>query len=151
MNKRIAVLSLILSIVISFTIHVPAKAETMTNFSLPIYKTKNIFQLKEALKEKKVLLNFWASWCTSCAHEIKELEALKEKYGDKVIFVGVNAGEKNNLIDKFINKHKFTFIQVIDENREISKSLGVNALPVTMVIDSNMNIIFKDVRPPKEI
>ena len=55
------------------------------------------------------------------------------------------------LIDKFINKHKFTFIQVVDENREFSKKLGVNALPVTMVIDSNMNIVFKDVRPPKEL
>ena len=146
-----AILSLLLSLLLSLAVHSPANAETMSDFSLPIYKTNNVFQLKEAVKGKKVLLNFWASWCTSCAHEIKELEALKAKYGDSVVFVGVNAGEKNNLIDKFINKHKFTFIQVVDENREFSKKLGVNALPVTMVIDSNMNIVFKDVRPPKEL
>jgi thiol-disulfide isomerase/thioredoxin len=151
MNKKIAILSIILSIVISIALHSPLKAETMPDFSLPIYKSNTTFQLKESVKGKKVLLNFWASWCTSCAHEIKELEALKAKYGDSVVFVGVNAGEKNNLIEKFINKHKFTFIQVVDENREFSKKLGVNALPVTMVIDSNMNIVFKDVRPPKEL
>jgi thiol-disulfide isomerase/thioredoxin len=128
------------------------KAETISDFTLPQFGSAENFQLKEAVKGgKKVLLNFWASWCTSCAHEIKELEALKEKYGQQVIFVGVNAGEKNNLIAKFIKKHNFTYMQVVDENREFSKKLGVNALPVTMVIDQNLNIIFKDVRPPKEL
>ncbi len=151
MNKKIALLSIILSIVISLSLFRSAHAETIPNFTLPVHNSKEVFNLLINAQNKKVLLNFWASWCTSCAQEVKELEALKAKYGDSVIFVGVNAGEKSNLMEKFIKKHQFTFIQLVDENRELSKKLGVNALPVTMVIDSKLNILFKDIRPPKEL
>lgn len=128
-----------------------AYAEKMVDFSLPIYQQKEKFQLSDKLKEKKVLINFWASWCTSCIHEISQLEALKAKYGKDVFFVAVNAGEKSNLIDRFLNKNKFSYLILKDEDRSFSKSIGINSLPVTIVVDKDMNIVYRDVVPPKEL
>lgn len=128
-----------------------AYAEKMPDFTLPIHPQNEKFHLLEKLKGKKVLINFWASWCTSCIHEIPELEALKAKYGNDVTFVAVNAGEKSNLIDRFVKKNKFSFILLKDENRLFSKSVGVDSLPVTMVVDKDLNITYRGTVPPKEL
>lgn len=126
-------------------------AEKMPDFSLPIYNADSKFKLSEELKGKKILINFWATWCTSCIHEIPLLETLKEKYGKDVVFVAVNAGEKSNLIDRFLKKYKFSYIILKDEDRSFSKSVGVDSLPVTMVMDQDRNVIYRAVVPPKEI
>lgn len=126
-------------------------AEKLSDFNLPVYNTDSKFHLSESLKDKKVLINFWATWCTSCIHEIPLLEALKEKYGKDVVFVAVNAGEKSNLIERFLKKYKFSYILLKDEDRSFSKSIGVDSLPVTIVLDKDRNIIYRDVVPPKEI
>ncbi len=128
-----------------------AQAEKMKDFTLPVYKQNENFVLSESLKGKKVLLNFWATWCTSCIHEIPLLEALKAKYGDSVTFVAINAGEQSNLIDKFFKKYKFSYLHLKDEERNFSKSIKVDSLPVTIVIDKDMNVIYRDVVPPKEL
>lgn len=128
-----------------------AYAEKVPDFNLPVYNTDSTFQLSENLKGKKILINFWATWCTSCIHEIPLLESLKEKYGKDVVFVAVNAGEKSNLIDRFLKKYKFSFTILKDEDRSFSKNIGVDSLPVTIVLDKDRNIIYRDVVPPKEI
>lgn len=128
-----------------------AYADKIPEFSLPVHSSASKFILKEQLKGKKVVINFWASWCTSCIHEIPLLESLKAKYGNEAIFVAVNAGEKSNLIDRFLKKYKFSYIILNDESRIFSKSVGVDSLPVTMVIDKDLNIVYRDIVPPKEI
>lgn len=130
---------------------ISAHAEKMPDFSLPTHPQNEKFHLLEKLKGKKVLINFWASWCTSCIHEIPELEALKAKFGNDVTFVAVNAGEKSNLIDRFVRKNKFSFILLKDENRFFSKSVGVDSLPVTIVVDKDLNITYRGNVPPKEL
>jgi len=136
-------------LMMSFSLN--AYAEKMKDFSLPLYSENKNFHLQEEVKKKKVLLNFWASWCTSCAQEIPKLEALKAQYGDKVTFVAINAGEKSNLIERFLRKYKFSYLLVKDDERLYSKSVGVDSLPVTIVVDEEMNIIYRDVVPPKEL
>lgn len=138
---------LILIFFFSFNVY----ADKIPDFSLPVYNADSKFQLSEVLKGKKVLINFWATWCTSCIHEIPLLETLKEKYGKDVVFVAVNAGENSKLIDRFLKKYKFTYIILKDEDRSFSKSVGVDSLPVTMVLDQSRNIIYRAVVPPKEI
>lgn len=128
-----------------------AYAEKFSDFKLPVYQTDETFHLSEKSKGKKILINFWASWCTSCIHEIPQLEALKARYGQDVLFVAVNAGEKANLINRFLNKNKFSFTILKDEDRTFSKSIGVNSLPVTIVLDKEMNVIYRDVVPPKSL
>ena len=127
------------------------QAKTFKDFTLPVFNSSKRFNLDKALKEKKVLLNFWASWCTSCIQELPELRELKEKYGDDVVFVAINAGEKRFKIKKFLDKYDFPYFILVDKNKELPKSVGVLSLPQTFVIGEGREILYKGDRPPKKI
>lgn len=128
-----------------------ASAEKLQDFVLNEYKSNLKTTLSEKLNGKKALINFWASWCTSCVHEIPQLESLKAKYGKDVHFFAINAGEKSNLIERFINKNKFTYTILLDDDRTYSKLVGVNSLPVTIVVDKDLNILYRGFTPPSEL
>ncbi len=127
-------------------------AEKLENFKLPIYNSKETFELKSKLKKHKyIVINYWASWCTSCVQEMPELEALKKKYSKSTLFVGINAGERKKLIKKFLRKYKFSYLILEDKDRVVSKSHNVKELPRTYVLNKQGKIIFSGNRPPKAI
>jgi len=125
-------------------------AKKMENFSLPIYGSKEAFHLKESLKKGRVILNFWASWCTSCAREIPELEELKKRY-PKAQFIGINVGDKKKKIKKFIKKYNFSYLILEDRDKSFSKKIGISELPQTLVLGRDGEIHYQKHIPPKEI
>lgn len=42
------------------------------------------------LKEKWLIINYWATWCGPCIAEIPELNELSEEFSDTVNLLGVN-------------------------------------------------------------
>ena len=93
-------------LILLLTITTQLYAKQVGDFSLPIYGQDKEFNLKkEAQNYNKIVVNFWASWCTACIKELKELEHLKASNVDKkVLFVAINAGEKKKKIKKVFEK-----------------------------------------------
>ncbi len=137
---------ILVSLFISFNLF----GAEVKDFSLPKYSDGKTFKLSEYLGKKTIVLNFWATWCTSCIQELPELHALKAKY-PKALFVGVNSGEKKKLIKKFLKRHKFDFEHLVDPEMKVADLYGVSAIPVTIVIDKNKKIVFSGARPPKKL
>jgi thiol-disulfide isomerase/thioredoxin len=136
-------------LLLSLFITTLAQAEVMKPFELPVYNESKTFKLSEH-KGKTVVINFWASWCIACIAEFNELNQLKEKY-PAALFVAVNAGEEKNKIAKLLRKHTFNYLILEDSERKFSKSVGVEELPRTMVIDSTGTITYNAKVPPKAI
>lgn len=115
-------------------------------FNLPIYKSNKAYSYKAG---KKTVINFWATWCTSCIQEIPVLEKLKKDHPN-VEFLAINAGDSPRKIKKFLKKHGFTYTVLMDKSKDFSKGLGVLSLPQTFVINELGTIIYhKDVPPTK--
>jgi thiol-disulfide isomerase/thioredoxin len=142
---------LIVCWIVIFSVRNSAHADKLPDFTLSTVEKNESFILSKEIQGKKVLINFWATWCTSCIQEIPLLENLKEKYKEDVHFIAINAGEKNHLVNRFFKKYKFSYIQLMDNDRTLSKALGVESLPVTIVIDQNLNILYRGVVPPKSL
>ena len=52
------------------------------------------------------VVNFWATWCRPCVHEMPYFEALNEKFKNqkvKFIFVSTNYAREAEQVKKFIN------------------------------------------------
>lgn len=136
--------TLVLFLLLTFKAH----SADAINFELPSFKDGKIFKLSDHLGKKRIVMNFWASWCTSCVQELPELHALKEKYSDAV-YVGINSGERKILVKKFIRRYKFNYHILLDKDKKVATLYNIEALPRTIVIGLNKKIVFDSNRPPK--
>lgn len=92
-------------------------------------------------KGKKILLNFWASWCPPCRAEMPDMESFYQNYKDKgYVVIAVNAAstEKNSQdAPAFVKKNDLTFPVLVDEKGSINARYNVMSLPTSYFIDSD--------------
>lgn len=87
---------------------------------------------------KVVMLNFWASWCPPCRHEMPSMQRLYEKYADQgLVVIGVNQWEDEDLVFEFVGRlePEPTFPVLLDRDSKVAEQYGVKGLPTTWLID----------------
>jgi peroxiredoxin len=88
------------------------------------------------LKGKKVLINFWASWCPPC---IKETPALVEAYttlnDPNIEFVGIGLTDERAKLKAFAESYKIPYLLVDDPEGRAGDAYGVRGMPTTLLID----------------
>jgi peroxiredoxin len=88
-------------------------------------------------KGKIVVLDFWATWCPPCRHELPTIDRLASSLKDKdVVFLGIN-DEGASTVKGFNKKHEHSFTTLEDGRRNVIKAYHANAIPNVYVIDRN--------------
>ncbi|HVL65231.1 MAG TPA: redoxin domain-containing protein [Actinomycetota bacterium] len=87
------------------------------------------------LRGKPVVLNLWASWCIPCREEAPALQAMWEKYKDRVVILGVNVRDREDAARRFADEFDLTYPLVRAEGRSLERALGAFGLPETYFID----------------
>ena len=88
-------------------------------------------------KDKLVVLNFWATWCTPCTTEMPALEALWREYRERglvVVGVSVDRGAPLPLIEPYLKALDLTFPILLDPQMETASAWRVPGVPATFVI-----------------
>jgi thiol-disulfide isomerase/thioredoxin len=83
-----------------------------------------------------IYVDFWASWCTSCAQSFPFLNALHRQFAGKGLFiVGINVDE--NLVDAraFLRTTPAAFAIAADPNGVCPSLFEVPAMPASYLID----------------
>lgn len=92
-------------------------------------------------KGKRVLLNFWASWCPPCQVEMPHMQKFFEDYRHQdVVILGVNMTAIENHQDdvqSFVNEGQFTFPILLDTEGDVMQAYQVSAYPTTYLLDSS--------------
>jgi len=92
------------------------------------------------LRGKKVILNFWASWCTPCKIELPHFQALWDKYGaggDFVILTVAGSQSEEPVIRDFITNGNYTFRVCLDPGEEAFNKYALTSIPKTYFIDKD--------------
>ena len=122
------------------------------NEMIPIFKTSSLYNNVNTLtnndiKNKTVIINFFASWCIPCKEEHHLILDLNNKFADLTI-IGIN--HKDNIKDavKFIddNGNPYDFIG-LDYDGNLALKFGVFGLPETYITNSSGKIIYKHLGP----
>ncbi|CAL60416.1 Putative thioredoxin [Herminiimonas arsenicoxydans] len=103
------------------------------------------------LRGKVVMINFWATSCTTCVKEMPEMVETFNKYnahGLEFIAVAM-AYDPPNYVLNFVETRKLPFTVALDTQGELAKSFGnIQLTPTTLVIDKNGHVIKKYVGEP---
>ena len=91
---------------------------------------------------KKVFINFWATWCPNCKVEMPHMQTIWKELGEEVVVVAVDIGESKDTVNKYIDKEGYTFKVLLDEENEIAGKFGVTAVPTSILLDENGNLIY---------
>lgn len=91
----------------------------------------------KALHGQVLLVNFWASWCPPCVHEMPSMARLASKLSNKPFkILAVNMAEDKTTIEHFINtKIKVNFPVLLDRDGQALRDWRVFAFPTSYVID----------------
>ena len=126
--------------------------KNVPNFeSISLYESENVFRTQD-LKNKKVLINFFASWCLPCKVEHPLFFEISKKYPDLFI-IGFNHKDKLDDAKKYLSEdgNPYDFVG-IDSDGMIALEFGVFGLPETFLINEEGKIIYKFMGPlTKEI
>lgn len=102
------------------------------NFSLRNLKGETV-KLSD-FKGKKVMLNFWATWCPPCKQEMPAIQQFFEEKGEDVVILAVNIDGEEDVIE-FVQSRKITFPILLDENNRVNEQYKIVTIPTTFFID----------------
>jgi thiol-disulfide isomerase/thioredoxin len=95
-------------------------------------------------KRSILVVHSWASWCTYCAEELKNLTRLKEMYGDSIEILAINRAESLEEARAFSDPLQLGLgVHILlDPDDSFFRSIGGYAMPETVFIDSNGEVFF---------
>ncbi|BCS80704.1 TlpA family protein disulfide reductase [Anaerocellum diazotrophicum] len=117
-------------------------AEGIVNFKLVSVDGKEYSLLD--FRGRKVVLNFFATWCPPCRAEIPDFERFHRENKD-VVLIGINIQEDKATVEEFLNSMGVSYPVLLDKDGKVSAQFGIEGIPTTFLIDENGRIIAKNV------
>jgi peroxiredoxin len=106
----------------------------------------------QSMRGKVVMVNFWATSCTTCVHEMPQMVQTYNKYKDKGLdFVAVAMSyDPPNYVLNYAQTRQLPFKVALDAQGDLAKQFGdVKLTPTTYIIDKNGKIIKRYVGEPE--
>lgn len=82
------------------------------------------------------LVNFWASWCEPCRHELPALNALREEYKEQGFeIIGISVDSEADNAKAFIEQRPVSYPVALDQDFKTAKQYAAQAMPMSYIVD----------------
>jgi thiol-disulfide isomerase/thioredoxin len=98
-------------------------------------------------KGKVLVIDFWATWCPPCVHEIPGyIEFQKKHRGEKVVIIGLSLDEISAAdVKKFADAKGINYPVAIAPQELLTQFASVEGIPATFVVDRDGKLRFMKV------
>lgn len=104
----------------------------------------------DSLRGKVVLVNFWATSCPGCIHEMPDLVKTHKKYearGFETVAVAMSY-DPPEYVRQFSERNGLPFKVAIDKDGSAAQAFGARVTPTTFIIDKQGQIVQRIVGEP---
>ena len=114
------------------------------NFSLKSVIKDSTYTLSN-MKDKVILINFWATWCGPCRMEIPDFNELYKKYSDKGLeILGISISDTKEQLVNFLKAYTIDYPVLYGSQGDMQKVIidygGVYSIPMSFLIGKNNEI-----------
>lgn len=88
-----------------------------------------------------IVLNFWATWCSSCRAELPQIQGLKNEVKAGIKFMSISE-ENIDLINDSGLPDKYDFLYC---SQTTPSFFNVTAYPTLAILDKNWNLVYRSV------
>lgn len=130
------------------------QGNTPPDFELTTFDGE-VVKLSE-LKGKKVILNFWASWCGPCKAEMPHMQNYYENDAEddqvEVIAVNMSTQERGGMdgVQEFIDSYGLTFPIPLDKEGTAIADYEIVTIPTTFMLGTDGKLAQKVIGPMDE-
>lgn len=93
------------------------------------------------LRGHPVVLNFWASWCTTCKEEAPILRRGARTHAGKVLFLGLDIQDLSGDARSFARTNGMNYVSLRDKGNAMYQAYGLTGVPETYFIDPRGRIV----------
>lgn len=118
------------------------KVPALRGKPLPNFELTNLEGAKmhpSDFKDKVLLVNFWATWCSPCIVEIPWFVEFQKKYGPQGLQVVGISMDDTGLKDvvPFVKKHNMSYTILMGDEKTAEQFGGIMGLPTSFLVDRN--------------
>jgi thiol-disulfide isomerase/thioredoxin len=118
------------------------------------FATHQIDSMINDNKNKIIIIDLWASWCSPCIAEIPKIRTLKNKYRDQIIILPIKIDKFTDAwyaaIKRYYSFEENHYMLTTPDLRIMSKTFKIIGIPFYIVIDKTGNIFSGDKIKPSE-
>jgi thiol-disulfide isomerase/thioredoxin len=108
-------------------------AKSIKGSAAPALQIEKWLTAKPEMSGKFVLVDFWATWCGPCRQSIPHLNQLSEKFGDKLVVIGLSDESESSV--NAMKSPAIKYTSAIDTRGRMKKELAVRGIPHALIID----------------
>lgn len=139
MNHRL-VLCAVLALTVYSNVDALEIGQAAPDCSLTALGDAQRFDMRQ-FQGQVLYIDFWASWCSSCAQSFPFLNTLHRELRDRGLQVlAVNLDENAEDAKRFLEKHPAEFSIAFDAEKRCPQDFGVQAMPSSYLVDRQGNI-----------
>lgn len=122
---------------------------TLQSLSLPALGAGGSINYSR-FSHQPLVVNFFASWCPFCIHEMPAFQKVYASLGGRVAFLGISQRDQPSASLDLVQQTGVTYPTAIDEQGRFFDAIGTGGMPTTLFIEPGGRIAYVQVGPLDE-